>query len=105
MTTAPLPPFSARNRREKVWIEEDFPDSARTGLLHLLNHAVEMDYLSGWPVIAKELGRIARVAPRSYSSSSVPSIREARTDAEVNLNLLNWDRIYDFCERLHNRLA
>jgi hypothetical protein len=105
MTTAPLPPFSARNRREKVWIEEDFPGSARTGLLHLLNYAVEMNYLSGWPGVARELGRIARVPPRDYDASSVQSIEKARFDAEDNLKVLDWNRIYDFCERLHSHLA
>jgi macrodomain Ter protein organizer (MatP/YcbG family) len=105
MTTASVPPFSARNRREKVWIEEDFPDSARTGLLHLLNYAVDMDHLSGWPAVARELGRIARAAPRGYNASSVQSIKDARLDAEINLGFLAWDRIYDFCERLHSHLA
>jgi AbiJ N-terminal domain 4 len=105
MTTAPLPPFSGRNRREKVWVEEDFPDSARIGLLHLLNHAVDMDYLSGWPAIAKELGRIARVAPRDYDPRYIESIEKARFDAKVSLNQLGWDRVYDFCERLHSHLA
>jgi hypothetical protein len=105
MTTVPLLPFSARNRREKDWIEEDFPASARTGLLHILKDAVDKDYLSGWPIVAKELRRIARVAPRDYNPSFVPSIKEARVDAEAYLNQLDWERVYDFCERLHSHLA
>jgi hypothetical protein len=105
MTTAPLPPFSGRNRREKVWIEEDFPDSARTGLLHLLKHSVDMDYLSGWPAIAEELGRIARAAPQDYDPRYIESVKKARFHAETFLNQLGWDRVYDFCERLHSHLA
>jgi hypothetical protein len=105
MTTAPLPPFSARNRRKKEWIEEDFPASARTGLLHLLNDAVDRNYLSGWSVVAKELRRIARAAPRHYDRTSVPSIKEALHDAEAYLDELDWERVYDFCERLYGHLA
>jgi len=105
MTTVPLPPFSARNRREKDWIDEDFPASARTGLLHLLNDAVDKNYLSGWPVIAKELQRIARVDPRDYEPSKIASIKQARVDAEVHLKQLDWERVYDFCERLYSHLA
>lgn len=105
MTTVPLPPFSARNRREKNWIEGDFPASARTGLLHLLHAAVDNRYLSGWAVVAKELRRIARVDPEYYSNSSIPSIKQAQLDAEVFLNRLDWERVYDFCERLYSHLA
>src|SRR5258708_5509666 len=105
MTTVPLTPFSARNRREKDWIEEDFPESARTGLLHLLNDAIDKDYVSGWPIVARELRRIARVAPQDYDSSYVASIKAAQHDAEVCLNQLDWERVYDFCERLYSHLA
>lgn len=105
MITASITPFSARNRHEKNWIEEDFPASARTGLLHLLNDAVDRDYLSSWAVVAKELRRIARDAPRDYSLTSVESIKQARLDVQVLLNQLAWERIYDFCERLYGHLA
>ena len=105
MTTAPQTPFSVRNRREKDWIEEDFPVSARTGLLHLLNDAVDNYHLSGWPIVAKELRRIARVAPRNYNSAYVPDIKEARIDTEGYVKQLDWERLYDFCERLYSHLA
>lgn len=105
MPTVPLPPFSARNRREKNWIEEDFPASARNGLLHVLNEAIEKDYLRDWFVPAKELRRIARVAPARYSSTSAESTKNAQFDVESQLNQLDWDRVYDFCERLHSHLT
>lgn len=104
MTTPPQPPFSARIRREKNWIEETFPETARNGLLHLLHDAVHSDYLSDWSVIAKELRRIARVAPREYYSS-FHSVEQAKVDAEIYLNSLEWEQVYDFCERLHSHLA
>ena len=105
MTTAPLQPFSARNRREKKWIEEDFPESARTGLLHLLHDAVNKGCISGWPAVAQELRRIARVVPRDYNPSYVPSIKDAQSDARSYLDQLDWERVYDFCERLFSHLA
>ena len=105
MTTAPQPPFSARIRREKNWIEEEFPDSARIGLLHLLNQAIDMDHVAGWTVVAKEFNRIARAAPRDYDPHRVEAIKQARYDAEVCLNQLDWELVYNFCERLHSHLA
>jgi hypothetical protein len=105
MPTVPLPPFSARSRREKNWIEEDFPASARNGLLHVLNEAIEKNYLREWSTAAKELRRIARVAPAEYSSSSTESRRQARIDVESHIKQINWDRVCDFCERLHSHLT
>lgn len=105
MTTRPLPPFSARNRRERDWIEGDFPASARNGLLHVLYEAMEKNFLRGWFVVAKELRRIARVNPFDYNPTSTEGIRQARLDAESQLNKLDWDRAYDFCERLYSYLT
>lgn len=75
------------------------------GLLHLLSEAVDGDYVSGWPVVARELGRIARIAPRNYNDTLVTSIKDARLDVETNLNQLHWEKAYDFCERLYSHLA
>jgi hypothetical protein len=107
MTTAPRPEplFSARNRREKTWIEDDFPVSAQTGLLHILNEAVDKRYLSGWHVVARELRRITREPLRNYDPQSVPSIKTAKEDAQTYLYMLRWEQVYDFCERLHSHLA
>ena len=105
MTTAPQPPFSARIRREKNWIEEEFPSTARNGLLHLLHEAVHSDYLSDWSIIAKELRRIARAALQDYNLSYVKDMEQAQADAEIYLNRLDWEQVYDFCERLYSNLA
>lgn len=105
MTTVPSPPFSARNRRDKPRVEEDFPDSARKGLLHILHEVVERGYVSGWHSVAQELRRIARNTPGTYNPTYVDSIKQARIDAEINLNQISWDRAYDFCERLYGHLA
>jgi hypothetical protein len=105
MTTPPSQAFSARTHREKNWIEGDFPATARNGLLHVLSDAIEKNFLRDWIVVAKELRRIARVAPVDYNDTSVQSLKQARLDAEMHLNQLEWDRSYDFCERLHGHLT
>jgi len=69
-----------------------------------LNEGIERDYLGGWAVAAKELGRIARLTPKDYSDSSSRGLQSARFDAESQLKQLEWDRLYDFCERLYNHL-
>ena len=105
MTSASTPPFSTRNRYEKSWIEDDFPESARNGLLHLLSAAIERDYFPDWAVLAKEIRRITRVAPRSYNHSTSDSTVQARSDVEAGLTELDWEKVYDFCERLHSYVA
>lgn len=105
MTSAPIPPFSARNRYDKNWIDEEFPSSARTGLLHLLNEVVNKDFVSSWAAVAKEVRRIVRAPPADYDPSVVQSIRQARTDVETYLNKLDRQRVYDLCERLYSHLA
>lgn len=105
MNKTPSPPFSSRNRRERNWIEEDFPATARNGLLHVLSEGIEKNYLRDWIVVAKELGRMARFAPEDYDESSVKGIKQARLATEALLGQLDWDRSYDFCERLYSHLT
>jgi AbiJ-like protein len=99
------PPFSARNRGVHRQIDNAFPPTARNGLLHLLLNLVEKDYVSNWSALARELQRIARLSPTEYDNSKTNGIRQARADTEEALTGLNWDKIYDFCERLHSHLA
>lgn len=98
-------PFSSRNRAARSLIDNDCPASARTGLLHLLTDLVDRRYLENWCVIARELQRIARLSPVEYSSHSVASDRQARADTEEILSELDWDKVYDFCERLFSHLV
>ena len=98
-------PFSARHRGQHQQVDNDFPESARIGLLHLLYELEEKDYVAGWPAIARELQRISRLPPTSYSVSSVPDLRRAKTDAEEALSSLSWGQVYDFCERLYGHLS
>lgn len=99
------PPFSARNRGNHHQVDNAFPQSARNGLTHLLIDLVEKEYVANWIVVARELQRIGRLPPVEYDRTKTPSLRQAREDAETALGALGWERIYDFCERLHNHLA
>ncbi len=99
------PPFSARNRGTHRQIDSAFPESARNGLTHLLMDLVEKEYVANWILVARELQRIGRLPPTEYDKTKTASLRQAREDAEKALESLSWDRIYDFCERLHNHLA
>ena len=104
MTSSPQPPFSARSRGQHRQIDADFPTSARSGLLHLLSDLVERRYFSDWTLIARELHRIGRLPLVTYFSSSTTSLIQAREDAQGALQGLDWEKIYDFCERLYGHL-
>src|SRR6266850_7516853 len=99
-----FPPFSARNQGAHAQIDNDCPESARTGLLHLLYATVEREHV-GWPELAREFQRIARLTPGSYDSPYAPAIATARRDATAALLQLPWDKVFDFCERLYSHLV
>lgn len=94
-----LPPFSKRNLGAHLQVDSDFPESARTGLLYLLRD-LRRQKLTDWVYIVRELERIARIKPVDYDTTD-----EDRTGAEKLLFSLPWDKILDFCERLHNELT
>lgn len=98
-------PFSARVLGQHRLIDNDFPDSARTALLHILYDLEERKYVAGWPAIARELQRVGRRRPVSYNSSSVAAEKQAKAEAEEVLVALEWEKAYDFCERLYSHLA
>lgn len=104
MTNGQQLPFSARNRGSHRQIDGQFPPSGRVGLLHLLFDLARRGYVAGWPEVARELQRIGRFVPSDYGSSNSDKTR-AQADSEEILTKLSWDRVYDFCERLHNYLA
>jgi hypothetical protein len=87
-----LPPFSARNRGPHARVDNEFPETARVGMHHLLARLVEKSYVEGWSSVIAELQRIARVQP---GEGEVPEL----------LLVLQWDKIFDFCERLYSHLA
>src|SRR5579884_3602811 len=93
-------PFSSRNRGAHSQIDNDFPESARIGLLHIIHSLVERQYMSGWEGIARELQRIARVPPPLNLSTA-----QARDACEKILSEMPWEKVFDFCERLYGHLA
>lgn len=93
-----VPPFSARHRGAHAQIDNDCPETTRIGLIHLLKALVARRYVEGWKEVSAELERIARVRPGDETEA-------ARESAEGILLGLPWDRVFDFCERLHSHLA
>ena len=89
-------PFSARNQRARSQIDNDCPETARIGLLHILHRMVEKDYASGWREVIAELQRIGRVMPDGGDHPDV---------AQLLLSQLEWDKVFDFCERLYSQLT
>lgn len=105
MTTAPPTPFSARARGPHRQLDAEFPETARTGLLHLLFDLIEREYVANWIVLARELNRTSRRELVPYDTSSVRSIDQAKADSAAALKGMPWAKIYDFCERLYSHLA
>lgn len=97
------PPFSARHQGAHARIDNDFPDSARKGLLHLLHDFVGKRYVEGWPEVAHELQRIARYEREDYGGAYGDN--QAKDAVAPILMALPWRRIFDFCERIYSRLA
>ncbi len=104
MTTTPSIPFSARTKGPHRQIDADFPDTGRAGLLHLLADLIERRYVADWVVIARELHRIGRFELVSYDTSSISSLEQAKVNATYALETLQWQKAYDFCERLYSQL-
>lgn len=97
--------FSARNRGAHRQIDNAFPASARNALLHLLLDLVEREYISSWIPISRETQRIGRRQPIEYERSKTSDLNAAKSHAESILQDLEWDKVYDFCERLYSHLA
>ncbi|ERI34306.1 hypothetical protein N879_01960 [Alcaligenes sp. EGD-AK7] len=104
MTATPSIPFSARAKGSHRQIDSDFPDTGKAGLLHLLADLIEQGYVADWIVIARELHRIGRLELVSYDTSSVSSLEQAKANATYALETLQWQKVYDFCERLYSKL-
>jgi hypothetical protein len=99
------PPFSRHVVGAQAWVQNDFPESARTALLHLLHDLVDRKYVDDWIDIDKEARRIAREAPQEYNRDEPQSSRDARISTEKILRALPWPKMFDFCERLQSHLA
>jgi hypothetical protein len=101
MASVPVPPFSSRNRGPHTQVDNDFPESARTALLHLLFHFVDEQYMD-WLSLVREIERIARAKPTSYDYQDIV---RARRVVDETLVQLPWEKVFDFCERLYSYMA
>lgn len=90
-----FPPFSVRNQGAHAQIDNDYPETARIGLLYLVRRLVDKHYVAGWNELQVELQRIGRIKPEEFFD---PSVQEL-------LLSLPWDKVFDFCERLYSHLA
>jgi len=95
-------PFSARTRARSTFIEEEFPQTGRMGLLHLIRELVDKGYVRGWEEVIQELERIGRTEAGFYVNKTAGVYFQV---AQELITDLSWDRVYDFCERLHDYLA
>jgi AbiJ-like protein len=92
-----VPSFSARNRGAQAQIDNACPETTRKGLLHLLYALVEKKYVEGWQELVGELKRIARSDPGEE--------KYPRQIAAELLKTIEWQKVFDFCERLYSHLA
>ncbi len=92
MGDALVPPFSARIRGAVAPIDNDFPDSARIGLIHLLHELIARGYIRDWKTVTRELERITRLEPNTSAARDL-------------LLTVPWENVFDFCERLYSHLA
>jgi len=69
------------------------------------NKCLHKNYVDSWIAIDKEISRIAREDPKLYDRYKVSSQEDARVSAESIINTMSWDKIFDFCERLHSHIA
>jgi hypothetical protein len=88
-----FPPFSARHRGSQAQIDNDFPETARIGLLHLVYGLVQKKYVEDWNAVKRELQRIARIPPGGAA------------DEDGILLSMPWQKVADFCERLYSFLS
>lgn len=77
-------------------IDRDVPESARIGLIHILNKLVRANYISSWADLALEALHTDRqwwYDQMSDQDACIAIIRE-----------LQWDKFYIFCERIYRIL-
>jgi hypothetical protein len=98
-------PFSQQLSGGRRWINDDFPDTARIALIHLLHELVDRGYTSGWVPLDKEIRRIARDEPCTYDDSKAADLSAACVSVTQHVKEIKWTAALDFCERLHSYLA
>src|SRR5690348_7407876 len=98
MSESVIAPFSVRLRGPHEQIDQDFPGTARVGLLHLLHDWIKQKYLKDWRSVAQELQRIHRMRPVAYDQGYTPGKEgDPGFDAPELLMQAPWQKVFDFC--------
>lgn len=102
-------PFSRRfpNENEKIIIN-DFPESTRKGLVHVLQECIDRGYINNWQVLASEILRLSR---ESLLKDSVDH-NDINLDIEYEyrkiftkiLLTLRWKQVFELCERVYKKI-
>jgi hypothetical protein len=86
-------PFSSRTQVQRHQVANDFPQTARIGLLHLVRDLVDRTYIGGWAAVIRELQRVARVTPVEYGSKCTEDFY-LETVEELITNLFSWENSF-----------
>jgi hypothetical protein len=76
-------------------VDGEVPDTARIGLIHILDMLVSMDFIYSWHPVAMAALRIARRLRQDFDHDA-----EHQDIAISIIRELSWDQFYSFCERL-----
>jgi hypothetical protein len=83
----------------KAPIDRDVPETARVGLIGILEGLIGSQYVAGWQPLAAEALHTSRKLR--------DQLDENLSDREVcvaTIREMSWDRFYTFCERAYRRL-
>jgi hypothetical protein len=105
MIFGPDQPFSGRYRGNDPLVANDFPATARIGLIHLLEELVEGEYTGGWIVVARELLRIGREDPVHFDVNRTTDLAKAWETSHNLVRSLPWLSVCDFIERIYSHLS
>lgn len=74
-------------------LDKEVPESARIGLINLLEKLIDQGYISYWPVLTREALLTARRLRSDFQKQNDQDI------CIVVIKELPWDRFYIFCEK------
>lgn len=77
-------------------LDKDVPESARIGLINILDKLIRNDYLYSWNLLANEALLVGRKLRQDFD--------EHTQDQEICTTIIKsfyWDRFYIFCENLY----
>lgn len=79
-------------------VTDDFPMEARSGLAHILADLTKKDYVADSDDLLHEVRRV-----RGISGVEFQSFDSESAEISASLNIMEWQRIYQLCERVYSR--